>query len=126
MGLWARGPSAASLYEGLSKALFAATTDLRTVRLRESRTVRASARDPPGLAVAFLSELILLFQTEGFLGREVRVRCAERNGPSLEARLVGETFDPARHPRRIEVKAITLHALVFDAVRGRARVVVDI
>jgi SHS2 domain-containing protein len=42
------------------------------------------------------------------------------------ASLQGETFDPERHTVRTEVKAVTLHHLVFDARAGRARVIVDI
>ena len=34
------------------------------------------------------------------------------------AELTGEAFDPDRHPRRIEVKAVTLHAGVFDPAAG--------
>lgn len=126
MGLWATGTGAEALYEGLARALAAATTDLRTVRPSVERTVTAAGRDPVGLAVAFLGELVTLFQVEGFVPRTVRVELSGPERLALRATLRGEPFDPERHPRRIEVKAVTFHEAVFDAGRGRARLVVDI
>jgi len=42
------------------------------------------------------------------------------------ASVSGERFDPGRHVARTGVKAVTYHDLVFDPIRGRARVIVDI
>jgi len=126
VGIWATGPTAASLLEGLGLALYALTTDLRGVRPREERTVEASADDGPGLVVAFLGQLLLLEDDDGFVGRSIRAKVVSQPPWSASARVRGETFDPARHVARTEVKAITLHRLVFDPGRGRARVIVDI
>lgn len=126
MGLWARGPSPESLHEGLGLALFGAMTDLRTVRAREARSFARRADDPVALAVGFLSELLSEFHESGFLIRRLTVRLSRRGGLRLTARALGEPFDARRHPRKIEVKAITWHAARVDPARGRARVVVDI
>jgi len=101
-------------------------TDLRTVRPREERAVSASGVDAPELVVAFLSQLLVLYDTEGFLVRTVRARALGDPPTAVIASVAGERFDPARHPARAEVKAITLHDLVFDPGRGRARVIVDL
>lgn len=124
MGLWARAPTAEGLLEGLGLALYGAMTERRRVRPLEHRHVTATGVDPPSLAVAFLNELILQFQTDGFLGRTVRV--TRRSPTEVEAELVGEPFDADRHPRGIEVKAVTMHRAVFDAPGGQARIVLDI
>jgi SHS2 domain-containing protein len=101
-------------------------TDRRTVRARGERAVSASAEDAPSLVVAFLSELLVLHETEGFLVRDARVRTVGSPPTALVASVSGEPFDPARHTARTEVKAVTYHDLVFDPERGRARVIVDI
>jgi len=88
--------------------------------------VSASGSDPAELVVAFLTELLLLEQTDRFIGREIRARTLGSPPTALVASVAGEQFDPARHPARTEVKAITLHGLVFDPASGRARVIVDI
>jgi SHS2 domain-containing protein len=126
MGIRASAPTRAGLFEALGLGLYALITDLRTVRPAESREVRATGTDIGDLAVDYLSRLLLLQQEEGFLVREIGVALTGRPPTSLVARVRGEPFDIARHPRRIEVKAITLHRLSVDLERGRARVIVDI
>ena len=125
MGVWATGPDAAALFEALGLGLFALMTDLRRVRPRETREVRAEAPDAAGLVVAFLSELIVAAD-DGFVARRIRARCTGSPPTAVTATVEGERFDPARHPARTEVKAVTLHGLRFDPARGRARVIVDI
>jgi SHS2 domain-containing protein len=126
VGIWATGPTADALFEALGLGLFAVITDLRTVRAREERAVSASAEDVPSLVVAFLGELILLQQTDGFLVRTLTVHGVGDPPTSILASATGEPFDPARHPARTEVKAATFHGLIFDPERGRARVILDI
>ena len=126
MGVRASASDVPGLYEALGLGMFALITDLRTVRAREERVVDASADDPEGLAVAFLSKLLLLQQTEGFLVRDLHARPVGSPPTSILATAFGERFDPARHPARIEVKAVTMHRLSVDLVRRRARVIVDI
>jgi SHS2 domain-containing protein len=126
VGIWATGATADALFEALALGLFALMTDLRRVRPREERAVSASSEDTPSLVVAFLTELILLEQTEGFLVRNATVRTIGNPPTSVVAAVSGERFDPARHLQRNEVKAVTFHDLVFDPARHRARVIVDI
>jgi len=96
------------------------------VRPAEERTVTASGDDPQALVVAFLGELLLLEEDDGFVGRSIRAKLSGRAPTRVTARVRGEPFDPARHVARTEVKAITMHRLVFDPARGHARVIVDI
>jgi SHS2 domain-containing protein len=126
VGIWATGKNPAALFEALGLGLFALMTDLRKVQKKEERAVSASGDDPAELVVAFLTELLVLQQTDGFLVRDIRARPLGNPPTAIVASLTGERFDPARHSARTEVKAVTLHGLVFDPDRGRARVIVDI
>jgi len=101
-------------------------TDRARVRAREERAVSAAGADPASLVVAFLTELLLLEQTDGFLAREITAHPVGNPPTAIVASVTGERFDPARHSARTEVKAVTLHRLVVDLERGRARVIVDI
>jgi len=101
-------------------------TDLRTVRPVEERSVSASAPDPAGLVVAFLNELLLLSEDDGFVGRTIEAHPVGDPPTAVLATVRGERFDPARHPPGTEVKAVTLHRLRFDPDSGRARVIVDL
>jgi SHS2 domain-containing protein len=126
VGIWATGPTPAALLEALGLGLFALLTDLKTVRPRSERAVSASGADASALVVAYLTELLLLHDTEGFVARTIHVRAIGDPPTALVASLTGEPFDPARHPARKQVKAITLHGLVFDPAAHRARVIVDL
>jgi SHS2 domain-containing protein len=126
VGIWARGPDAAALLEGLGLALFSLMTDLRKVRPAEERAVSASADDPESLVVAYLTQLLQAHEQDGFLARRIEVRPLGSPPTALVASVEGEPFDPERHAVRTEVKAVTLHHLEFDARAGRARVIVDI
>ncbi|MCI4336580.1 MAG: archease, partial [Thermoplasmata archaeon] len=68
----------------------------------------------------------LLPQEEWFIGRTLHVSALGTPPTSALARVGGERFDSRRHSSRAEVKAVTMHRLVFDPVRGRARVILDI
>lgn len=124
--MWASGPTPAALFEALGLGLFALMTDLRRVRPREERAVRATGADPTSLVAAYLNELVMLHETEGFVGREIRAQPVGDPPTALVASVSGEPFDRSRHPVRKQVKAVTLHGLVIDFERGRARVIVDI
>ena len=126
VGIRATGGTVGELFEGLGLGLFALMTDLRKVRPREQRSVSASGSDLEQLTVAYLTQLLLLEQEEGFLVREIRARAVGHPPTSILAAVQGEPFDAARHPRRVEVKAITMHRLEVDLVDRRARVIVDI
>lgn len=126
VGLWATGRTDAQMFSALGKGLFALMTDLRRVRPTESRLVSASADDTAGLVVAYLSQLLLL-ETDGeFLGRVVTARPVGSPPTAVVVTVRGEPFDPVRHSRRKEVKAVTLHQLRVDLRHHRARVILDI
>ena len=126
VGIWASGPTAAALLEGLGLALYGLLADPRYVRPRDERIVRADGADPTELAVAFLTALLVLQETDGFLGRRIAATTRGRPVTTVTARVLGEPFDARRHVARTEVKAITYHGLLFDPRAGRARVIVDL
>jgi SHS2 domain-containing protein len=125
-GLWARSGTVDGLLSGLGTGLFAVMTDLRKVRPREARHVTVRGPDLPGVAVALLSELIVLEETERFVARRVIVRTVRGSSISLDATVYGETWDAGRHDRRKEVKAVTLHRLRVERRPPTARVILDI
>ena len=126
VGVWASGSTPAALFEALGLGLYALMTDLRKVRRVEERAVSASGGDTTELVVAYLTELLNLEETDRFIGRDIRARPVGSPPTAIVASVAGERFDPERHTSRTEVKAVTFHDLVFDPVRGRARVIVDI
>ena len=83
--------------------------------------VSLSAPDRPGLLADWLSELVFLAETEGFVPEAVR--SIELSG----LRVVAEVEGRRSRPRHL-VKAVTLHRLAFQpSGKGwRATVVLDV
>jgi SHS2 domain-containing protein len=74
------------------------------------------APDPAALAVAFLSELLWLNESEDllWLGGGVRVEPLPDGGLRAFARGNAVRHEAGRHGRGVEVKAITYHGLRFE------------
>lgn len=126
VGVGARAPDAPGLFAELGRGLVDLMTDISTVRPTHKREIRAEARSLEGLVVAFLTEIIVAQDTGGWLFSRFEVELEGSPPVRLRSHAWGERFDPGRHPRRVGVKAVTLHRLEIDLARGRARVIVDI
>ena len=96
------------------------------VRLRGSRMFEVTADDAGALVVAWLSELLYAFETDGWLSATIDVSVNDECRLSATAR--GETFDEERHVLGVGVKAVSYHDLAVqcesDAVR--VRVILDV
>ena len=96
---------------------------------RESIAVRLEAEDPEALLIDYLNELIFLFDTRRFLPSRLDVSALRLEKPALlEGTVVGETYDPARHRAKTEIKAATFHGLEIRRTGGglEADVVFDL
>lgn len=97
-------------------------------RLRRETSLAAPALDL--LLVEWLEELLFRLDAHGELYSRHAVRVSEgATGCALVATSEGEAFDPARHPVKVQVKAVTYHALeVAPSASGgwRATVLFDI
>jgi SHS2 domain-containing protein len=96
------------------------------------RRLELEAQDDELLLVDFLSEVLFLFETEGFVVVAAAVEL-EGGGASpppvrLRATLRGAEYDEREHPLRSLVKAITYHGLRIwrDGERIRGRVLFDL
>jgi SHS2 domain-containing protein len=120
---------------GLYAEALAAFTDTVTERERVAPAVErrfaVEAADAGSLLVDWLGDLLYAFEVEGFLFHDAEVEVAETAAGRrrLAARARGETYDPARHPVKVLVKAVTYHGLAVERLEGggwRGRVVFDI
>ena len=91
---------------------------------REEIFVRAPGLD--FLLYEFLEEQLYLRDSGRFFARVTGVTITgDEGGFNLEAWAEGESFDPARHRRGTDVKAVTMHALeVRETADGWEAVVV--
>lgn len=113
---------AALLVEG-ARAVIEILTESATVSTTAERPVALSALDPEDRLVRWLSEVLYLASTEGFLVADAALELDEHD---LRGTLRGEAGATAR--LRTEIKAVTYHDLRLrcDDQGCRARVVFDV
>lgn len=127
----ASGATVGAVLVELGRGLSHVQTAGSPLEARQRRLFRLEppTTDLPGLAVAFVNELIFLFDTEGFLlaGGELHLDKAG-TAQRIEGVLFGDRFDPQRHQYGTEVKAATYHEAVLKEERkgARGRLVLDL
>lgn len=107
----------AQTLEGLFAEAAAAFTDCLVEKrgalaVQERRTVRLEAQSFEELLVAWLEELLFLFETKGLIGVEFKVaRCELKN---FEAEVEGVEWDEKKQPLKTQIKAVTYHGLKIE------------
>ncbi len=119
----------ATFGEALAEAglgLQAIMLDGGSVYPRDTRTFQVTAGDAGALLVAWLSELLFAFETDGWLSATIDISAADACKLSATAR--GEMFDDARHELGVGVKAVSYHDLAVrcKADGVRVRVILDV
>jgi SHS2 domain-containing protein len=114
------------LFQEAACALFTIITDLDKVRVRENRKITVEASTLDELLVAWLSELLYLYEVEGLLFCEFRL--SEIDERSLKGVAMGEEFLEGRHEIKTSIKAVTYHQLEIKEHDGlwQAQVIFDI
>lgn len=125
-GIRAWGSDPAATFRHAAEALWSLMIDPATVERRQAISVAVEAADREALLVAWLNELLYLYETRGFIGKDCSV--VSWSDTRLEAEAWGEAVDRARHIVLGHVKAVTYHQLYVGptADRWEARVVVDV
>ncbi|NOY07040.1 MAG: archease [Chlorobi bacterium] len=91
----------------------------RSGEIRNNRTfaINVSAKDKGALLVEWFNECIYLFEIHGFIPDRIKTISISRlhdGSVAIQARVVGDTYDPERHVLNMEVKAATYHNLDVD------------
>ena len=105
-----------------------AMTTAAHVEPRISEDISLESPELDLLLVDWLSELLFRFETSSFLVSRAVVELVTTDVYRLGARVEGETLDPARHPVKVLLKAVTYHALEVrqEGDRWIAQVIFDI
>lgn len=125
IGIIAYGRDEKEVFATAAYAMFSLIAELDGVDGTLCREIEVTADDKEALLVAWLNELLYLFDTEHviFNGFEV-MNLEERR---LRANAYGEKFDPLRHVLKTQVKAATYHMLKVEKGNGfRAQIIFDV
>jgi len=97
------------------------------VQLARTQEISVEAHDQLSLLIAWLDELIFLFDTQFFLPRMFEM--LDFSETHLRARATGEVYDAQRHEMSSAIKAVTWHEAAITRVddsRYQARIIFDI
>jgi SHS2 domain-containing protein len=123
----ARGSSLDQLFSNAAWGMFDLICDSATVDHHRAWEVEVASEDLEGLMVDLLTDMLVLFETDGMLVASVEVKVSPENGHwRAVARVRGEPFDGDRHQLLHDIKAVTYHTLEVRPDEGWARVLFDI
>ena len=126
IGFEAIGATREKAFANAGLALQDLSVDLDSIAARDEVAIAVEGENAQELLVNWLSQVLYLFDAEGWVFREFEVRRLEDQ--ALEAVARGEKFDRIRHHVKLQVKAITYHQLALEKtpLGWRAQVYVDI
>lgn len=101
----------AGLFEQAAVAMTEAMTTADAIEPRTSDHIALQGPELDLLLVDWLSELLFRFETLGWLTAKPTVEILSTDVYRLGARIEGEPLDPARHPVKVLLKAVTYHGL---------------
>jgi SHS2 domain-containing protein len=130
VGIRGRGETPARAFEEAANALFSLlSADLAAIRPSVEERVSCAAPTLDELLVAFLNELLFLFDSRHTVFGRFHVEIEEASGRvRLTAVAKGEPFDPGRHEFTVLPKGATFTALEVARRDGQwvAQCVVDV
>jgi len=125
-GIRAWGRDLAGLFVNAARGLWSLMLEPGTVRRERMIPVEVEAADRETLLVAWLNEMLYLYETREFVMADCAIRTL--TDTALTGEMWGEPLDRARHPMVGHVKAVTYHLLqVRPTPQGwEGQVVVDV
>lgn len=125
VGIIAYGKDEKEVFATAAYAMFSLIAELDGVGDAICRQIEVSADDKEALLVAWLNELLYLFDVEHVIFNGFEVINLEEH--RMRANAYGEKFDPLRHQLKTQVKAATYHMLKVQKGNGfRAQIIFDV
>lgn len=120
IGFRAYGRDLAEAFENAALALFEVMVDTGKVEPRERVGLELEAEDEGALLYDWLDRLLYFHDARNLVMSKFKVAISKtKRGLKLSAKAWGEPFDPAKHPERTAVKAMTYH--MMEIKRGPKR-----
>ena len=126
IGLHAFGETLPELFINTARGMQSLLVPPEQVRVVTSREISVTGHDSISLLIAWLNELIFLFDTEYLLFRDFEI--ATLTDTALTGVAQGEPFDGLRHELSSAIKAATWHeaAITQDDTGYQARIIFDL
>ena len=126
IGLHAFGRTLPELFIHAAQGMESLMVAPEQIRPLTTREIAVEGHDEVSLLIAWLNELIFLFDTEYLLFREFEIDAI--TGTHLKGRASGEPYDAQRHDLSSAIKAVTWHEAAVELTDDgyKARIIFDI
>lgn len=126
IGIIVYGRDLNELFFNAGRAFTNLLTNLNRIRSTLERTIVLQSENLEELMVAWLGELLYLFDAKALLFKKFHVEEVNRFGLKATAR--GELFQPERHVLKREIKAVTYHQVRVEKKSGKwqGRIIFDL
>lgn len=112
IGLHAYGEALPDLFIHAAQGMESLMVASEQVRLVASREIVAEGHDDISLLIAWLSQMIVLFDSEFLLFRDFAID--EMTPTRVKGRAFGEPYDARRHDLSSAIKAVTWHEAAIE------------
>ena len=110
----AYGRTMEEAYENAALSMFETITDSKKIAQTQEETLDVEAEDQYALLYNWLEALLVKSETQNMLYSKFQIQNWKETADTFKfsAKIWGEKFDPAKHPQKVAVKAITYHRMV--------------
>jgi SHS2 domain-containing protein len=125
-GIIAYGSNLKEAFANAARGMFSLITEPEEISVVESRDIELDAPDLESLLIAWLNELIFLFDVENILFKKFEI--SRLSNTHIKAKGYGEKVNVSRHKLKLGIKAATYHMLKIDKIsdKNRVQVIFDI
>ena len=109
----AYGKDLVEAFENAALAMFETMTDTAKVEPKIEDDIEVEGVDEQSLLYNWLESLIVKFEMTGNLYSKFKITDIEKteDGFRLKAKVLGEQFNPEKHPQKVGIKAVTYHMM---------------
>jgi SHS2 domain-containing protein len=126
IGLHVYGSTLSELFIHAAQGMESLMVPPEQIRIQVSRQLEVDGHDSVSLLIAWLNELIFLFDTEYLIFCQFEVESLTET--YVRGRASGEPYDAQRHELSSAIKAVTWHEAAVEQTdnRYKARLIFDI
>jgi len=128
IGIIAFGKTLEEMFENSAKGLFNVMVDIELIKKVEKRSFEVVSEDLSGLLYDFLTELLILHDSEVLVFSEFSVSVEKNENYVLSCISEGDFFTKEKYEPKEEVKAITYHKMDISTNENgwEARFIIDL
>lgn len=122
----ARGKTLEELFESCALAVEEIMVDFKSLKGKEKKSIKLTAKNVQELLYDFLEELIYLKDAEHLIFKKFKIGISLGTQCTLICEAIGDKIDYKTQELKLDIKAITHHKFKLEKNPWKALVVVDI